>query len=592
MRFVAWCERKVGQKELTVFLALLIGVITALAAVLLKHSIHQIHVVLMNYMTAADRSYLYLVYPAIGITVASLFVHLVVRDDISHGITKVLFALSRNKARIKGHNTWSSLVASAVTIGFGGSVGAEAPIVMTGSAIGSTLGQFFRVDRKTLMLLVGCGASGAIGGIFNAPIAGVVFTLEVLMLDLTTTSIVPLLISSVSATAISYLLMGENVVMFHFENFEPFNLNRIPGLITLGVVCGFVSLYFVRGLGVCERFFRNLHNAYLKLAIGGVTLSVLIFFLPTLYGEGYDAISVLINSNHPETLLEGSVFKTLFVESKILGAGWVMFIYVLLTLAFKIVATAATNGAGGTGGTFAPSLFVGCLTGYLVAFLFNYFGIATPERNFAFAGMAGVMSAVMHAPLTGIFLIAEITGGYDLFMSLMITSVVAYITVVPFEKHGLYARRLAMKGELLTHKKDKTVLTIMAMKNVIETDLLTVSPDATLGDFTHTLVRSKRNIFPVVDRSKKYVGTVHVDEIRNIIFRQDLYDRFKVSRFMTQPPATLRIDDTMEHAMELFDKTGAWNLPVLDADGRYLGYASKSSVFNSYRRILQKYSDD
>lgn len=565
---------------------------TALAAVLLKNAVHQISTLLTSYMRESGTWYLYLVYPAIGITVASLFVRFVVRDDISHGITKVLFSLSRNKAHIKRHNTWSSLVASAVTIGFGGSVGAEAPIVMTGSAIGSTLGSFFHMDRKTMMLLVGCGASGAIGGIFNAPIAGVVFTLEVLMLDLTMTSIVPLLISSVSATAVSYLLMGENIVMFRFENFQPFNLQTIPTLIVLGVACGFVSLYFVRGIGACEQLFKKINNTYLKLIIGGLTLSVLIYFLPSLYGEGYDAIAILLDSQHPESLLEGSVFKTLFVESKLLGAVWVMFIYILLTLALKIVATAATNGAGGTGGTFAPSLFVGCLTGYLVAFLLNHFGFDTPEKNFAFAGMAGVMSAVMHAPLTGIFLIAEITGGYDLFMPLMITSVISYITILPFERHGLYARRLARTGELLTHQKDNTVLTFMAIKNVIETDLLTIDPDMTLGQFTHVLTRSRRNIFPVVDNSKKYLGTVHVDEIRNIIFRQDLYERLTVRRFMSTPPDILRIDDTMRHTMDTFDRTGAWNLPVLDADGRYLGYASKSSVFNNYRKILKKFSDD
>ncbi len=580
------------QRNINLLLALAIGILTALAAVLLKNAVHQISTLLTSYMRESGTWYLYLVYPAIGITVASLFVRFVVRDDISHGITKVLFSLSRNKAHIKRHNTWSSLVASAVTIGFGGSVGAEAPIVMTGSAIGSTLGSFFHMDRKTMMLLVGCGASGAIGGIFNAPIAGVVFTLEVLMLDLTMTSIIPLLISSVSATAVSYLLMGENIVMFRFENFQPFNLQTIPTLIVLGVACGFVSVYFVRGIGACEQFFKKINNTYLKLAIGGLTLSVLIYFLPSLYGEGYDAIAILLDSQHPETLLEGSVFKTLFVESKLLGAAWVMFIYILLTLALKIVATAATNGAGGTGGTFAPSLFVGCLTGYLVAFLLNHFGIDTPEKNFAFAGMAGVMSAVMHAPLTGIFLIAEITGGYDLFMPLMITSVISYITILPFERHGLYARRLAHTGELLTHQKDNTVLTFLAIKNVIETDLLTIDPDMTLGQFTHVLTRSRRNIFPVVDDSKKYVGTVHVDAIRNIIFRQDLYERLTVRRFMSTPPDILRIDDTMQHTMEIFDRTGAWNLPVLDADGRYLGYASKSSVFNNYRKILQKYSDD
>lgn len=589
-RFILWRKANISQKNFTVLLALIVGVLTALAAVLLKHVIHFIANLLTGTIHSADDGWLLLIFPAVGIAIAALFVHFVVRDDISHGITKVLYSISQRKARIKPHNTWSSLAASSVTIGFGGSVGAEAPIVLTGSAIGSSLGQFFKLDRKTMMLLVGCGASGAIGGIFNAPIAGLVFTLEVLMLDATATSIIPLLISSVTATSVSYFLMGSET-MFHFEGFSPFALNRIPWLIVLGVVCGFVSLYFVRGIARCEKFFHNIKSPYIRLGIGGATLSLLIFFLPSLYGEGYSTISALL-SGTPQSILADSPFFELYNGNEVLRPEWIFFIYVALTMFLKIVATAATNGAGGTGGTFAPSLFVGCLTGYLVAFLCNYFGVSVPERNFAFAGMAGVMSAVMHAPLTGIFLIAEITGGYGLFMSLMITSVTAYITIMFFEPHGLYARRLARRGELLTHHKDKAVLTILSMKKVIETDLLTVTPEMTLGEFTQVLVKSKRNVFPVVDRHRKYVGSVQIDEIRNIIFRRELYDRFKVERFMTAPPGILHIDDSMEKAMDIFDKTGAWNLPVVDAEGRYLGYISKSRIFNNYRNVLVKYSDD
>lgn len=590
-RIISWSEKKVGKSKTTAFLAFLIGLITAAAAILLKNIIFQLKGFLTDNIATTGLSYLYLVYPAIGIVIASLFVHFIVKDDISHGITKVLFALSRRKARIKLHNMWSSLVASSMTIGFGGSVGAEAPIVLTGSAIGSGLGQYFRMDRKTLMLLVGCGASGAIGGIFNAPIAGVVFTLEVLMLDLTSTSVLPLLISSVTATSVSYFFMGK-ATLFRFEHFEPFLLSHIPLLIILGLVCGFVSLYFVRGIGICERFFSSVKNPYIRLAIGGVTLSGLIFFLPSLYGEGYETIEILLNSDTPASIMDGSVFFDHYENASSLKPIWILFLYVLLTMVLKIVATAATNGAGGTGGTFAPSLFVGCLTGWLVATLLNQMGIPVAQSNFAFAGMAGVMAAVMHAPLTGIFLIAEITGGYHLFMTLMITSVVAYATISIFEKYGLYARRLAQKGELITHHKDKAVLTIMSMKNVLETDLLCLSPDMTLGEFTQVLTKSKRNIFPVIDEHFKYVGSVQIDEIRNIIFRRDLYSRFRVRRFMTVPPAVLRIDMPMDQAMELFDRTKAWNLPVIDADGRYLGYASRSVIFNNYRTVLKKYSDD
>lgn len=582
--FISWRERNVSQKNFLIFLSLVIGILSAISAVILKNIIFLIKSLLTANIHTNGASYWYLAFPAIGIFLASMFVRFIVKDDISHGITKILYAISQRKARIKPHNMWSSIVASALTIGFGGSVGAEAPIVLTGSAIGSNLGRFFKLDQKTLMLLVGCGAAGAIGGIFNAPIAGVVFTLEVLMVDMTMTTIIPLIISSVSATAISYFFMGQ-AALFHFSGFEPFTLGRIPYLIILGLVCGFVSLYFTRGMNSIENLFRKMSKPYLKLIVGGATLSILIFFLPGLYGEGYDTIEVLLN-NTPDKVLEGSVFyayKDYY---------WAVFVYIGLTVLFKIVATSATNGAGGTGGTFAPSLFVGCLTGYLVAFLFNYLGVDMPEKNFAFAGMAGVLSAVMHAPLTGIFLIAEITGGYDLFMTLMITSVVAYLTIRIFEPHSLYSMRLAKKGELITHHKDKAVLTLLRMNIVIETDFKKVKPDMTLGDLVEVIATSSRNIFPVVDRHGKYLGEVQLDEVRNIMFRQELYKRFSVRRFMISPPATLRIDETMESTMKTFDKTRAWNLPVLDGEGRYLGYVSKSKIFNSYRQVLVKYSDD
>jgi CIC family chloride channel protein len=581
---ILWRERNIKQDQFIIILSLLVGIFTALAAIILKNIIHLIKSFLVDNININGVNYLYLAFPAAGILLASLYVRLFVKDDISHGITKILYAISQRKARIKPHNMWSSIIASALTIGFGGSVGAEAPIVLTGSAIGSNMGRFFKMDQKVLMLMVGCGAAGAIGGIFNAPIAGVVFTLEVLMVDLTMSSIIPLLISSVTATAMSYFFMGSEA-MFNFKTFEPFALSRIPYLLLLGIVCGFVSLYFTRGVNSMETFFGKMKNPYTKLAIGGVILSGLIFFLPALYGEGYDTISALLNDD-PNKIMAGS----LFYGYK--NYEWVLFIYLGLTVVFKIVATSSTNGAGGTGGIFAPSLFVGCLTGYLVAMLLHFMGINIPERNFAFAGMAGVMSAVMHAPLTGIFLIAELTGGYSLFMTLMITSTVAYLTIIIFEPHSLYAMRLAKKGELLTHHKDKVVLTLLKMDNLIETDLKQVHPDMNLGDLVKVISSSKRNIFPVVSRKGIYLGEVQLDEVRNIMFRQELYSRFTVRRLMISPPAIITIEESMDKVMNTFDKCKAWNLPVVDQEGKYLGYVSKSQIFNSYRQVLVHFSDD
>jgi len=581
---ILWRERNIKQDQFIIILSLFVGIFTAIAAIILKNTIHLIKSFLVDNININGVNYLYLAFPAAGILLASLYVRLFVKDDISHGITKILYAISQRKARIKPHNMWSSVIASALTIGFGGSVGAEAPIVLTGSAIGSNLGRFFKMDQKVLMLMVGCGAAGAIGGIFNAPIAGVVFTLEVLMVDLTMSSIIPLLISSVTATAMSYFFMGSDA-MFNFKTFEPFALSRIPYLLLLGIVCGFVSLYFTRGINSMENFFGKMKSPYTKLAIGGIILSGLIFFLPALYGEGYDTISSLLNDN-PDKIMAGSLFYGYKHYE------WVLFIYLGLTVVFKIVATSSTNGAGGTGGIFAPSLFVGCLTGYLVAMLLHFIGINIPERNFAFAGMAGVMSAVMHAPLTGIFLIAELTGGYSLFMSLMITSTVAYLTIIIFEPHSLYAMRLAKKGELLTHHKDKVVLTLLKMDNLIETDLKPVYPDMTLGDLVKVISNSSRNIFPVVNRKGVYLGEVQLDEVRNIMFRQELYSRFRVRRLMISPPAIITVEESMDKVMSTFDKCKAWNLPVVDNEGKYLGYVSKSQIFNSYRQVLVHFSDD
>ena len=586
-RFILWREQHIKGKKFVLLLSFVVGILTALAAILLKHLIHLIQNFLTDNFSATGANYLYLVYPVVGIFLAGLFVRYVVKDDISHGVTKILYAISRRQGRIKRHNTWSSLIASSITIGFGGSVGAEAPIVLTGSAIGSNLGSLFKMDQRTLMLLVGCGAAGAVAGIFKAPIAGLVFTIEVLMLDLTMTSLLPLLISSVTAATMSYILTGTEA-MFKFSMDQVFEFERIPYVILLGILCGLVSLYFTRAMIFTEGIFAKCKGPYHKLVLGGLMLSILIFLFPSLYGEGYDTIHLLLNGTSSmewDTVMNNSLFY---------GYGNILLLYLILVVLFKVFASSATNGGGGCGGIFAPSLFLGCIVGFIFAHLSNYFEFTPnlPEKNFALMGMAGVMSGVMHAPLTGIFLIAELTGGYDLFLPLMMVAVSSYLTIIIFEPHSIYSMRLAKKGELLTHHKDKAVLTLMKMEHVVENDFATVQPDMDLGELVKVISNSCRNIFPVVDKDGVLLGIVLLDDIRNIMFRQELYHRFMVRKLMIVVPARLYDTDSMERVMRTFDETQAWNLPVVNVEGKYLGMVSKSKIFNAYRDVLVQFSED
>lgn len=579
-RFLLWRERHIRERNFILLISFLVGIGAATASLLLKFLIHTIQQLLWaNIREGAN--YWLLLYPIIGILLAGVFVYYVVRDDISHGVTKILYAISQRKSRIKPHNMWSSLVASSLTIGFGGSVGAEAPIVLTGAAIGSNLGRLFRMEQKTLMLLVGCGAAGAVAGIFKAPIAGLVFVIEVLMLDLTMTSVLPLLISSVTAATMSYVFSGTEA-MFQFSQTEEFVMERIPYVLLLGIFCGLVSLYFTRAMLRVEGIYASLSHRWQRFILGAAMLSILIFLFPPLYGEGYDTI---------ETLLNGD-FIHLMDQSPFLGMEngyWGIVIFLGLILLTKVFASAATNGGGGCGGVFAPSLYIGCIAGFIFSHVLNFFGLPVdlPEKNFALMGMAGTMSAVMHAPLTGVFLIAELTGGYNLFLPLMITSIGSYVTIRAFEPHSLYTMRLAQKGELLTHHKDKAVLTLMNVGSVIETDFIAVRPDMSLGDVVkEAIAKSSRSMFPVVNTEGVLLGIVLVDNIRNIMFRPELYERFRVSRFMVSPPARIVNDMPMEKIMHIFDDTKAWNLPVVDTEGKYIGFVSKSKIFNAYREVL------
>lgn len=585
LRVLAWREKHIKESNFILILSLVVGLLTALAALLLKSMIHWVEKILTSPFQIDSANYLYLLYPAIGILLASLFVRYIVKEDIGHGVTNILYAISRRQGRLKRHNIWTSLVGSSLTIGMGGSVGAEAPIVLTGSAIGSNLGSFFKMNQKTMMLLMGCGAAGAIAGIFKAPIAGMLFTIEVLMLDLTAASILPLIVSSVTAATLSYLVTGTQP-MFAFHQNALFELNRLPWVIVLGMACGLVSLYIIRGMNKLEGLYHKVPNAYIRLLIGASVLSVLIFLFPPLYGEGYTAIAQLINDAPAE--LTNSSF---FYSSRNLV--WPLVGYMVLIILFKVVATSSTNGAGGVGGVFAPSLFIGAVAGFVVARVINELGLAqVSESNFALMGMAGVMSAVMHAPLTAVFLIAELTGGYQLFLPLMVVSAASYLTIYLFEKHSIYSMRLAKKGQLVTHHKDKAVLTLMKLENVLEKDFDILYPEMTLGELVKVISTAKRNNFPVVNNAGVMVGIVLLDDIRNIMFRPDLYERFKVVKLMTSPPAKLDINDTMENVMRIFDQTNAWNLPVINELGQYMGFVSKSKIFSTYRKVLVHFSDE
>ena len=568
-RCIKWREANIKEKQFILILSFLVGIFTAFAALILKFFIHQIQNFLTDNFNATEANYLYLVYPVVGIFLAGWFVRNIVKDDISHGVTKILYAISRRQGRIKRHNIWSSTIASAITIGFGGSVGAEAPIVLTGSAIG-------------------CGAAGAIAGIFKAPIAGLVFTLEVLMIDLTMSSLLPLLISAVTAATVSYIITGTEA-MFKFHLDQAFELERIPFVILLGIFCGLISLYFTRAMNSVEGVFGKLNNPYKKLAFGGVMLSILIFLFPPLYGEGYDTINLLLNGT------SAAEWDTVMNNSMFYGYGNLLLVYLMLIILLKVFASSATNGGGGCGGIFAPSLYLGCIAGFVFSHFSNDFAFSAylPEKNFALMGMAGVMSGVMHAPLTGVFLIAELTGGYDLFLPLMIVSVSSYLTIIAFEPHSIYSMRLAKKGQLLTHHKDKAVLTLMKMENVVEKDFVVVHPEMDLGELVKAIAASHRNVFPVTDKKTgELLGIVLLDDIRNIMFRQELYHRFTVNKLMTSAPAKIFDTDGMEQVMQTFDDTKAWNLPVVDEEGRYQGFVSKSKIFNSYRQVLVHFSED
>ena len=584
-----WLKGDHTEKQIILMISFMVGICTGLTAFVLKSLIEEIKHLLTSGFAVEDMNLLYLLFPAVGILISLLFVKYIVRGDISHGVTKILYAMSRGRSRIKSHNRWSSVIASAITIGFGGSVGAEAPIVLTGAAWGSDFGKRFHLPPKTLMLLVGCGAAGAVSGVFKAPIAGLVFVLEVLMLDLSFSSLLPLLVSSITSVCVSYAFYG-TAPQFDFNLSKAFTIDIIPGCILLGIACGLVSLYFTRSMNWFEGIFGKIKKRRYKFLLGAVVLGVLIYFFPVMYGEGYDVINQLINDAPEKEIMH----NTLFYDND-----RNLLIYLGLVLVFKVFATTATNGGGGCGGVFAPSLFLGCIAGFIFAHLWDMgFDLTLGNscylspKNCGLYGMAGLMSGVMHAPLTGIFLIAELTGGYDLFVPLMIVSVVSYLTINIFEPHSIYAMRLARRGQLLTHDKDNAILTVLNLKSLIEQDYKTVTADMPFGKFVATISKSHRNIFPVVGASGELQGVVTLDSVRLYMFRPELYHQYTVGTFMKEPPAVLLVNDSLKVVATKFEETGAWNLPVVDGNHQYLGFISRSGLFNSYRETLIKFSQE
>lgn len=583
-QLLIWRVKNIQDRHFVIFLSFFIGIFSGLAGVLLKDLVYYTHNFMTNGFDFKAINYMYFAYPMFGIILTVLFLKYLVKDNIDHGVSKILYGISKDNGIIKPHNTYSSMIGSSLTVGFGGSVGLEAPIVLTGSAIGSNLGSLFRLHYKTIILLIGCGSAGAIAGIFKAPIAGVIFAIEVLMLDLTMVTLIPLLIAAVTGSTIAYFLMGKDVV-FSFQVDTPFIFTEIPFFILLGIFAGFVSLYFTRATMFTEKNFKKIKNPVLRIGLGGAIIGTLIFIFPSLFGEGYEALMDILDGKG-----ENIINQTIF--SNLTGNNWLFLLVLLMILFFKVIAMAATTGSGGVGGIFAPTLFMGGISGFFVARLINLVSsFKVNESVFSLVGMAGVMAAVMHAPLTAIFLIAEITGGYELFPQLMITSTVAYLTIMYFEPHSIYTKRLASRGELMTHDKDKAVLSMMKVEKLIEKNFKTIHPKATLGDLVKAIEDSSRNVFPVVDEENNFFGIVFMDNIRNIIFQPELYDKTYIAELMFMPETLVDPDESMEDVAKKFQQSGKFNLAVLK-DGKYLGFVSRARVFSSYRSLLKDFSDD
>jgi len=583
-RILIWRIRHISDRNFVLVLSVVVGVCAGLVAVIIKNSVHFIQSLLKDWIASEVESLLYIFYPLVGISLAVLFARYIVRQHVGHGIPTVLFSISKTKGLIRQHNMFSSIVTSALTVGFGGSVGLEGPTVATGAAIGSNLGRMFHLNYKQIILLVGCACTGAMAAIFKAPVAAIVFALEVIMLDLTMVSLVPLLLASVTAVLTSFLLLGQNI-LYPVDISAAFQMREVPLFIILGVFSGLLSVYFTKMYMYIGRVFALIKTRGGKLFAGGLVLGLLIFLMPSLYGEGYDVINSALSGN-ADYLFNDTVYEV--VRSNF----WAIISMFVAVLLAKVVATSVTFGAGGVGGIFAPALFLGANLGLMFAFVANQLGYDVSVTNFALVGMAGAIAGIIHAPLTSIFLIAEITGGYQLFIPLMIVSTISYVTVKLFTTNSVYTMQLAKRGQLMTHHKDKAMLSMLHVDELVETNFRKLHNDDKLKDVVNAVANSKRNIFPVLDAENTLVGIVVLDDIRDILFKPELYDKLSVKELMISPtPFLVSLDESMEVVAEKFQRTGNFNLPVVD-HGKYVGFVSRAKVFSHYRRMLKRFSDD
>ena len=575
--------RRLSERQLMMILAVVVGLTAGFAAYLFEETLHWLKRWLVSWFPEDGASYLFLIYPAVGIILASLFVKYVVRDNISEGVTRVLYAISKKGSRIKPHNCYTSMIGGAITIGFGGSVGPEAPIVLTGSAIGSNIAQMLRLNYRNTTLLLGCGAAAAVAAIFKAPITGLIFVLEILMLDMSVTMIVPLLIASVTSTTLVLFLKGFDPFL-NIAVSGTFNLDVLHIYIILAVVCGLLSVYFVRVNGTIARLFEGMKQ-YKKWIFGGLSLGVLIFLFPPLYGEGYGSFTQLMHGDM-EVLFNNSLFYNYS------GIPWVVIAFLVATMLFKVIAMAVTNAAGGVGGTFAPSLFVGAFAGASVAYVCNtWFGMDISVVNFSLVGMAGVMTGVMKAPLTSIFLIAELSNGYSLFVPLMLVAGLSFAISYWLEPDSIYTKKLRQKGELLTHNKDTAVMVFLELDKLVEKDFVPVNIGGTLGDIVEIISKSSRNVFPVTGPKGELMGIVLMDDVREDMFDQSKYGR-PVKKYMVRPPETIMQHELITEVVDKFERSRAWNLPVVDKNNVYMGFVSKSSILNAYRQQLVEITQD
>lgn len=578
--------RSLPEKNRLLILSLVVGLLSGGAAVLLHSLINLIRGGLHSAFEGKADILLYLVLPGVGMLVSLIIVRYLIKDNIGHGVTKVLVAVSKNESRIRPHNMWSSVLTSSLTIGFGGSVGAEAPIVYTGAAIGSNFARYLRMSYRSATILIGCGAAGAIAGIFKAPLAGVLFTLEILLFNISMTSMMPLLLSTVSAAMVSYIFTGDSLP---FEcTLSPFNIANVPFYILLGFFCGLISLYFLRMTLHMEDRLSSLKKPFLKWFVCSLLLGGLILLFPPLYGEGYDFL-------HP-LLTGGEISYDMSILSKLPSSPWIVPIFFLAVMLLKVFSMTFTNAGGGVGGTFGPTLFVGALAGFVLARTLNLIfangNISVPEQNFVLVGMAGLMAGVMQAPMTAIFLIAEMTGGYELFLPLILTSTISFGTMRMFEQYSIYTKRIAASGELLTHDSDQAVLTLLRTTDLVEKDFSTIEIDATLGAFVQVIGESRRNLFPVIDSKGHFQGYVSLEDVRKDMFNAGLYEKRHVFNYMRSAPAYVYENENMESVMRKFESTDAWNLPVVKEDRTYLGFVSKSKIFSAYRNELKELSQD